>query len=427
MSKKPTLQSPKGMHDIIPADEPYWNFILKEASQILGYYAYDHIETPIVESTALFVRSVGKATDIVEKEMYNFKTKGGDELSLRPEGTAGAARAYIEHGMQVLSHPVQLWYYGPFFRHENPQAGRYRQLHQLGVESFGDDSPAIDAQIIFIASKIVEATGLKNMVVHINSIGDDNCRPQYIKVLKDYYRNHSKDLCAKCKERLKTNVLRVLDCTEKSCRDVSKEVPQTVDYLDEECKKHFKGVLEFLDDLGVTYVMDHRLVRGLDYYTRTVFEISEEKEDGSQLSILGGGRYDDLVETLGGPKTPAAGWGMGLERTIMLMKEQGIEVPSVHPAPKVFITQLGELGKRRSLLLFEELRKAGIPAKASFGRDSIKSQLRIANRWNIKYTLLIGQKEALDSTVIIREMDSGVQETVPFDRVIEIVKQRLGM
>ena len=428
MSKSTSLQSVKGMHDILPADQPYWQYISKKAASLLSDYGFEKIETPILEPTSLFVRSVGEATDIVEKEIYNFKTKGGDDLALRPENTAGVVRAYIEHGMSVMPHPVKLWYMGPMFRHDNPQAGRYRQFHQLGIESFGDENAATDALMIFLGYRFLESVGLKNLTVKINTIGDSSCRPQYIKALKDYYRNRAKKICDKCKTRLKTNVLRLLDCDNEGCREVGKEAPQMVDYLDSDCKAHFKNVLEFLDEVKIPYLLDPRLVRGLDYYTRTVFEIWPEEKEGSTSpawAVCGGGRYDKLVNLLGGPKTPATGWSIGVERLIITLKNENISVPESHSQPKVFISQLGEIAKRKSLVLFEELRKAGISSRASFGRDSIKSQLRIANRLGIKYTLMIGQKEALEEMVILREMDSGVQETIPLAKILDTIKQRL--
>ncbi|MEK7506562.1 MAG: histidine--tRNA ligase [Patescibacteria group bacterium] len=435
MSNKQTVQSVRGMHDILPADQPYWQNILKKAKTILEDYGFERIDTPIVEQSSLFIRSVGEATDIVEKEMYAFKTKGGDELALRPEATAGIARAYIEHGMHTWPHPVQLWTVGPFFRHDQPQAGRFRQFHQIDVETLGDENAATDAQLIFIGYRILESVGFKSLTVKVNSLGDTDCRPQYIKALKDYYRVRGKKLCAKCRGRLKTNILRVLDCAEQVCREVTKDAPQIVDYLDERCKAHFKTVLEFLDEVGIPYIMDPRLVRGLDYYTRTVFEIWPEEirqadgdpagQGGLQLALCSGGRYDKLIDLLGGPKTPASGWAMGIERIIMVLKENNTNPPAPRSQPKIFIAQLAEIAKRKGLLLFEEFRKAGISAKTSLGRDSIKSQLRIANRLGIKYTLIIGQKEALDGTVILREMDSGVQETIPAGKILEAVKQRL--
>src|SRR3989344_795470 len=334
--KKQQYQVPKGMHDILPDQQPYWAFVFKKAKTILEDYSFEKIDTPIVESTPLFVKTVGEVTDIVEKEMYSFRTKSGEQLALRPEFTAGIVRAYIEHGMQVLPHPVQLWSWGPVYRHDNPQAGRYRQFHQLNVEMIGDDSAAGDAQMIFLAVKILESFGLKNLTVKINSVGDASCRPHYLKALKDYYRGRDKKLCAKCQIRLKTNILRVLDCKEPECRETGKGVPQFVDYLDEDCKKHFKEVLEFLDEIGIAYFMDFCLVRGLDYYTRTAFEVwPEEKEGVTQGALCGGGRYDKLISYLGGPPTPSTGWAMGVERAIIAIKEAGIQPPSILPPPKI--------------------------------------------------------------------------------------------
>ena len=425
--KKPSLQAPRGMHDILPADQNYWHFFNKKALTLLDEYGFEHIDTPIVESAALFNRTIGEATDIIEKEMYTLKTKGGDVLALRPEFTAGIVRSFIEHGMHVMPQPVQLWTMGPVFRHDNPQAGRYRQFYQLNVESFGDESAALDSMLMFVAYKILESLGLKNITIKINSIGDQNCRPQYLKALKDYLRGKEKKLCSSCQARLKTNVLRILDCKEENCREITQDAPQLVDHLDEECKKHFKEVIEFLDEVKVPYLLDHRLVRGLDYYTRTVFEIwpDENSSISFQSALVSGGRYDKLVQQLGGPKTAASGWGMGIERVILALKDSKITIPESHAQPKIFIAQLGELAKRKSLVLFEEFRRANVIAKASFGRDSVKSQLKIANRLGIKYTLIMGQKESLDGTVIVREMTAGVQETIPLERAVEIVKQKL--
>ncbi len=423
--KAKTFQAPKGMHDILPEDAKYWAYVLKKAEGLLSDYGFERIETPILESTELFLRSVGEATDIVEKEMFSLKTRGGDELTLRPEGTAAVARAYIEHGMQVRPHPVKLVYSGPMFRHDQPQAGRYRQFHQLGIETLGDGSEAIDAELLFLGYKILSGIGLGNVTVHINSIGDQSCRPAYLKALRDFYRSRAKKVCAQCRARMKENILRVLDCKEESCREIIKEAPQMMDYLDADCSAHFKHVLEFLDEAGIPYFLNPYLVRGLDYYTRTVFEFVPDDASGQQGTLLAGGRYDKLVEYLGGPKTPAAGWAMGLERVILALKEKGVAVPEVGPKPKVFLVQLGEVAKRKSLLLFEDIRKAGIDVKSSLGRDSIKAQLRIANRWGVKYALIFGQKEALDNTVILREMEAGIQETVPLEKVVDELKKRL--
>jgi len=426
MSKKSrTIQVPKGMRDLLPEDQKYWRHIFKKAESLLEFYGFEKIETPILESTELFARSVGEGTDIVEKEMYTLRTKGGDSLTLRPEGTASVARAYIDNGMSVRPHPIKLFYSGPMFRHDQPQQGRYRQFYQLGAEIIGDGSEAVDAELIFLAWKILDSLGLDGYNVHINSIGDSSCRPAYIKALKDYYKNRIKRMCATCKARFKTNILRMLDCKEEGCKEITKEAPQTVDYLDDECKKHFKHILEFLDEVKVPYILNPHLVRGLDYYTRTVFELVPEENIGSQSVIVGGGRYDKLIDMLGGSKTPAAGWAMGLDRVVLLMKEKNINVPDSKPKPKVFLAQLGDAAKRKSLPLFEAMRKAGVETKSSLGRDSIKSQLRIAHRLGVKFTLIFGQKEVLDGTIILRDMDASTQETIPLEKIVDEIKKRL--
>ena len=428
---KPKIQAPKGMRDILPEDQKYFRYIQKKSDQLLEYYGFERIDTPILEFADLFYRSVGETSDIIEKEIYTLKTKGGDVLALRPENTAGVVRAYIENGMNVRPHPVKLSYWGPMFRHDQPQHGRYRQFYQLGIETIGDSSEAVDAELIFLGYKLLDMLGLSGYNVHINSLGDSNCRPGYIKVLKDYYKNRSKKLCSNCKNRFKTNILRVLDCKEAECVELAKEAPQTVDFLDDDCRRHFKHVLEFLDEARVPYILDSRLVRGLDYYTRTVFEFMPEEDpsnlsgQGAQSSVIAGGRYDKLIEMLGGSKTPAAGWAMGLDRVASALKEKNVNVPDGLLKPKIFLVQLGEAAKRKSLNLYESFRKAGVEAKSSIGRDSIKSQLRIANRLGVRFALIFGQKEALDSTIILREMDTGVQETIPLEKIVDEMKKRL--
>ncbi|HZZ99305.1 MAG TPA: histidine--tRNA ligase [Candidatus Paceibacterota bacterium] len=424
-TKPKQIQSVKGMHDILPEDHKYWRHLQRKIESLVEFYGFELIETPAVESMDLFVRTSGETSDVVSKEMYAFKTKGGDSLALRPEGTAPIIRSYLENGMNVRPHPVKLYYIEPMFRHDEPQAGRYRQFYQLGLETIGDASEAVDAELIFLAYKLLESLGIKGYSVHINSIGDQNCRPAYLKALRDYFKNRSKKLCADCRVRLKDNVLRILDCKQESCREVIKESPQMVDFLDEQCRLHFKHVLEFLDEAKVPYILNPYMVRGLDYYTRTVFELVPDETTSSQATLIGGGRYDKLVELLGGLKTPAAGWAAGLERIIAVMKEQQVHVPDASAKPKVFLVQLGEAPKKKALPLFESFRKAGIEAKSSLGRDSIKSQLRIAHRLGVKFALIFGQKEALDGTIILREMDTGVQETILLDKIVEEVKKRL--
>jgi histidyl-tRNA synthetase len=425
MVRAKQIQSVKGMRDILPEEQPSWDYVVKKAVDLLADYSFEKIEVPVLEQTEVFLRGVGKGTDIVEKELYTLRTRGGDHLAVRPEFTAPVARAYIENGFSTRSHPVKLYYVGPVLRHDKPQAFRYRQLNQIGIELFGDETAAADAEVIFILHRLFENLGIKNHVVHINTIGDATSRTQYIRALKDYYRPKLKKVCAQCRDRYKRNPLRLLDCKEEVCAEFIKDAPQILDYLDDSSRKHFKDVLEFLDETGVPYNLNPYLVRGLDYYTRTVFEFWPAEDSEIQVSLAGGGRYDKLVESLGGPKTPAVGWSIGMERLMAVIKESNVKVPELKKKYKVFFAQLGERAKKKSLLLFEQLRKAGVPVKASFGRDSIKSQLRIANRLGVKYTLIFGQKEALDETIIIREMDSGVQETVLLKNVVEEVKKRL--
>jgi len=421
--KSKIFQAQRGMHDILPEGQKYWHYVLKKAESLIEDYGFEKIETPILESTGLFLRGTGETTDIVEKEMYSFMAKGGDDLTLRPENTPGVVRAYLENGMSVRPHPIKLYYFGPMFRHDKPQQGRYRQFYQLGLETLGDDSQAADAELIFIGHKLLESFGLKNHSVQINSIGDQNCRPAYVRALRDYYKIQLKKVCVDCRNRFKKNVLRMLDCKEEGCQGIKKDAPQMMDFLDDDCKAHFKHVLEFLDEARVPYMLNPHLVRGLDYYTRTVFEFTPD--DNPSDAIIAGGRYDRLVDLLGGRKTPATGWAMGVERVILAIKDKNINVPEAQSKPKVFLVQLGDAAKRKSLLLFESLREAGIDTKSSISRDSIKSQLRIAHRLGVRFSLIFGQKEAIDGTVILKEMDTGIQETIPLEKIVEEIKKRL--
>jgi histidyl-tRNA synthetase len=322
-----------------------------------------------------------------------------------------------------LPQPVKLWYFGPFFRHERPQAGRYRQFHQFGFEVLGEESPIIDAQIIQIFLKILKGLKFKELDIQLNSIGDSKCRPYYKKLLVNYLKSREASLCSTCRKRLKENPLRVLDCKEEKCQPVKAHAPQIIDHLCKECHSHFKDVLEFLDELELPYQLNPYLVRGLDYYTRTVFEISENTEEGKeQGALIGGGRYDNLVKILGRREVPGCGGAAGIERMITLMKEKKISLPSL-PHPQIFLAQIGELAKRKSLKLFEQFRKARINIVESFGRDSLKTQLSRADKAGVQYTLILGQKEALDDTIIIRDMKTGSQKTVKLDKIVKEMKK----
>jgi histidyl-tRNA synthetase len=425
MVRKMKFQSPTGMHDILPESQPYWRRIYDVCENLAHFYQFEKIDTPIVEDSQIFLKGIGLSSDIVEKQMFTFKTKGGDYLTLRPEGTAPVVRAFFEHGMVSLPQPLKLWYFGPFFRYEHPQSGRFRQFWQVGFEVLGEEGAVIDTQIIQIFYNLLKELKLKNLIVEINSIGDSQCRPYYKKLLVNYFKTRESALCSDCRRRLKINPLRILDCKEEKCQQVRANAPQMLDYLCEECKKHFKEVLEFLDEIELPYHLNPYLVRGLDYYTKTVFEIFEESEEGKQVGALGGGgRYDNLAKLLGGKNLPACGGAVGIERVISLMKARKIKQP-LPPQPKIFLAQLGNLAKKRSLKLLEEFRREKILVAESLGRDSLKSQLSRANRFNIRYVLIIGQKEVLEGTIILRDMVSGKQEIVRLDKIVREIKKRL--
>jgi len=421
MAKKPKFQRPKGMHDILPQEQKYYQKIYDVVLNVADFYGFGKIDTPIVEQEQLFSKGIGLSTDIVKKEMYTLKTKGGDSLALRPEWTSPIVRAYIENGMSSWSQPVKLWYFGPCYRYERPQAGRYRQFWQFGFEVLGEQGSVVDAQIIQIFYDILQELKLKGLIVAVNSIGDNNCRPYYKKLLANYFRGRQSSLCSNCRRRFKENVLRILDCKEEKCQPIKADAPQILDHLCDECKKHFKEVLEFLDEIEIPYNLNPYLVRGLDYYTKTVFEIFAEKEE---IALAGGGRYDRLVKVLGGKDTPASGAAAGVERIIDLMKSQDVKFAK-ETKPKIFLAQLGELAKRKSLKLLKNFRKAKIKVAESFGRDSLKAQLNRANKFEVDYTLILGQKEALENVVIIRDMRSGKQEVVKIDKIISELKKKL--
>ncbi len=428
MSRPPktrTFQAPKGMNDVLPSVQKYWEKFFKISKELALYYGFEIIETPVLEFADLFEKGIGLNTDVVEHEMYAFKTKGGDFLALRPELTAPVVRAYIENGFANQPQPVKFFHWGPAFRHEAPQAGRYRQFHQADFDIIGEGDPVVDAQVIQVIYAVLNELGLKGLSIHINSIGDKACWGKYRDELKLYYRNKISRLCKNCKKRFKENPLKMLDCKEEECVALKASTPNSVDYLDKACHDHFKLVLEFLDELNIPYILDPYLVRGLDYYTRTVFEIIPEDINSSQITLASGGRYDYLVSQLGGKPTPAIGGSIGIERVVNEMRRQNVKVNVIKPRTRVFIAQLGDLAKKKSLKLFEEFRKNNIYVSESFGRDSVKAQLRVADRLGTDLALIIGQKEALDNTVILREMQSGVQEIIPLEKIINEVKKRL--
>ncbi len=425
--KKQPIVAPKGTFDILPQDFPYWDRLEEAIKKVAASYGFKRIETPIIEHTDLFVRGVGNFTDIVGKEMYSFKTKGDDELSLRPEGTAPVIRAYIQNGMDNMPRPVKLFYVGPMFRHENPQAGRFREFHQFGIEAIGSSNPVLDAQAIKMFFSLMEELKLKNkFFVKVNSIGDRTCRPKYISALKSYYKSQQGKLCPDCRKKIATNPLRIFDCKNEKCTRISLQAPNILDYLCDECNAHFKQVLDYLDELGVTYLLDTKLARGLDYYTKTVFEFYPEAnsaEGGKTNALGGGGRYDYLVELLGGKPVPALGMAIGLERIIGLMKQEKVKL-AMPKEERVFLIQLGDMARKKSLGIFEELRKNKIMVEEAFSKDSIKAQLKTAAKNGANIALILGQKEAIDDNIIVRDMQSGIQETIPLHKLLGELKKR---
>lgn len=413
------IKKPTGTEDIYGDNQKYFHRVEDAFYKVAEEYNFERIRTPILEEEALFTTSVGATTDIVQKEMYTLTTKGDDKLALRPEGTAPIVRSYIENDFYTKPQPVKFFYFGPFFRYERPQKGRYRQFHQFGLEVLGKKAPALDAQIIRVIYETFKELKLK-VKIKVNSLGDDNCRPEYKEKLKESLKPQKEDLCKDCQRRFDTNPLRILDCKNETCQQIVANAPQIVDHLCKACKKDFKSVLEYLDEMNLPYQLDPFLVRGLDYYNNTVFEFFTEDED---LALGGGGRYDNLVELLGGRETPAIGGAVGVERVVEVMKEQSIELKN--ETKKIFLAQLGKTAKKKAFKLFEEFRAEGIPVYESMGRDSLKSQMAKADKLGADYTLILGRQECIKDQIIIREMKTGKQHTVKLEDIIDEIKKRL--
>ena len=423
----------RGMKDILFDEYRYWDIVTEKALDLSLAYGFKKIDTPILEYYDLYVRSTGKDTDIVTKEMYTFVDKGGDKIALRPEATPGLARSYIEHGMFNLPQPVKMVWIAPLFRHEKPQSGRLRQFWQFNLEIFGEESPVADSQLILIGYNFFKELQIETEV-QINSIGCKECRREYIEKLVEFYKERGRrsKLCNECRKRLLKNPLRMLDCKEEQCGEIRGEAPQIVDYLDDACRDHFIKVLEYLDELDVAYNLNPFLVRGLDYYNRTVFEfmpvITEDMLEAGkvkrQAELGGGGRYDDLVEYMGGRPAPGIGFAIGIERTILKIKEKNIPLKA-DDKKYIFIGQLGDQAKRKAFVLFEEMRRAGFNVRQSFTRDSLKMQLEEANRIGAKISIILGQKEIMDGTALIRDMDSGIQEVIDYKKIQSEVQKRL--
>ena len=424
---KKEIASPKGMRDIMNDDYYSFQGFFEKAQEVAVYYGFKPIQTPVLEYSSIFEKGVGEGTDIVDKEMYTLKTKGGDHLAMRPEFTAGLVRAYIEHGMHTLPQPILLYKYGSVFRHDNPQKGRYREFHQFDVDALGSDKSIMDALVIKAGISILEDAGAKNLSIEINSIGDKECRNTYIKELVNYYKKHLRSLSAIDLERLKTNPLRVLDSKDPKTKEINESAPDSISFLCPSCKKHFMEVLEYLEEMGIQYNINKNLVRGLSYYNRTVFEIlaSENPSDPNAplMAIAGGGRYDYLAKTIGAKKdVPAVGFSIGVDRLVESNWYKKL-CPRIIKKPKIAFIQLGVEAKLKSLNVIDILRKAHIPISQSLSRDSLGSQLAIAERLSIPYAIIFGLKEAIDNTVIVRNMENRSQETVKIDNLLEYLKE----
>jgi len=426
---KKELQSVKGMRDMV--GDSYYSLqgFFEKAQEICEYYGLTPIETPTLEQEDVFLKGVGESTDIAEKELYTLKTKGSDKLAMRPETTAGIMRAYIEHGMFAKPQPVMFYTFGPVYRHDKPQRGRYRQFWQFGVEILGSTKAVSDVMAIHLAHLILKESGIKNLTLKINSLGDTESRKDYVKSLTTFYRKHINRLGAVDRQRLKTNPLRILDSKDEKTMEVNMEAPQSVSSLNSASKKHFKEVLEHLDQLGIEYEIDHRLVRGLDYYSHTVFEFytttpkeNPDTEEAKPLALGGGGRYDYLAKMIGSKKdVPSVGFGIGVDRVIEATEKE--IVPKVRKAPKVYFIQLGQEAKLKSLSIIEELRKAKIPVSHSLSKDGLGQQLAVAEKVGVPQVLIFGQQEALEGSVIVRDMKTRSQKTVQIEKLVDYLKK----
>ncbi len=428
-NKNKSFYKLKGMKDILFDEYKYWDLVINKTRKLAQIYGFKRIETPILENAGMYERSTGKETDIVTKEMYSFMDKNGEKVALRPEATPSLVRTYIEHGMFNLPQPVKMFWMGPLFRHEKPQSGRLRQHTQFDLEIFGEESPVADVQLILIGYNFFRELQI-NIQIQINSIGCNDCRKEYLSKLLEFYKERGKrsKLCDNCKKRLAKNPLRLLDCKEEKCVEIRADAPQIIDSLCDDCRNHFVKVLEYLDEMDVPYNLNPFLVRGLDYYNRTVFEFCPEENElapaARQSSLGGGGRYDSLVESMGGRPTASCGFGIGIERVILKIKEKNIPLKK-DAEDYIFLAQLGEQAKRKAFTLFEELRRAGFNIRQAFTKDSLRAQLEEADRIGAKFSLILGQKEIIDGTILIRDMESGIQEIIDYKKIISVIKKKV--
>lgn len=413
------MSAPRGTIDILPSEAKRWSALESALREVCALYGYGEIRTPIFEHTELFARGIGSDTDVVEKEMYTFVDRGERSLTLRPEGTAGAVRAYLERRLDAEAQPVKLFYVGPMFRYERPQAGRARQFHQLGVECIGSADAGADVEVIALLAALFRRIGLNDFDIHLNSIGCPKCRPAYVEKLREALTPIRSSLCKSCQDRFERNTLRVLDCKRDTCRELTKDAPIMLEHLCDECDEHFQQVRTYLDDIGIKYTINTRLVRGLDYYTRTVFEFVSPHL-GAQDALGGGGRYDGLVETLGGQPTPAVGFAAGMERILLATEANAV---ATGPQLDAYVATLGDEGRRAGIALAERLRAAGLRVELDYVDRSLKAQMRQANRHGAHVVLIVGDDEAKAGTVQVRDMRTGDERAVDRDKVVEVLAE----
>lgn len=406
----------KGTKDVLPKDVHKNQYIEATALDIAGKFGYKEIRTPVFEHTELFQRGVGDTTDVVQKEMYTFDDKGGRSITLRPEGTAGAVRSYLENGLCNEALPQKVCYIGPCFRYEKPQAGRLREFHQFGVECFGTASPLADAELISLGKSIFDTLGIKELSLEINSIGCPGCRAEYHKALKEYFSSRSDELCDTCRDRLDRNPMRILDCKSPVCSEIAKQAPVVIDYLCDDCKDHFSAVKKYLDAMNIEYSVNPKIVRGLDYYTKTVFEFVSDSI-GAQGTVCGGGRYDGLVDELGGQKTPSLGFAMGLERLMLLMEAQNVAFPD-EEAPDLFVVAIGDKATLKAVEIVKDMREEGFSALLDLNQRSVRAQMKYADKLGAKFNIVIGDNEVETGIARLKNMSDGEESEIALDTFV---------
>lgn len=416
-------QAPKGTKDVLPSEVYKWHYVESLIREICALNGYKEMRTPTFEHTELFQRSIGETTDVVQKEMYTFEDKAKRSITLKPEGTAPFVRSFIEHSLFNEVQPIKAYYIIPCFRYEQPQSGRLREFHQFGIEAYGSKDPSIDAEVINVAMMLYNRIGIKNLEVRVNSVGCPKCRKDYNEKLKAYLAPKLVNLCETCKDRFHKNPLRIIDCKEEKCKAQLIDTPFMLDNLCQDCKDHFDGLKQSLEILGIDYIIDRKIVRGLDYYTKTAFEIVSN-DIGAQGTVCGGGRYDGMIEECGGPSTPGIGFGLGLERLLMVIENQGVVIPQP-VTMDIYIANMGEAAATEALRLVNLLRNNGIKAEKDFMSRSLKAQMKYANKMNARYVVVIGEDEIKNNRIKVKNMSSGAEEEIAINALSDYLKNKL--